>query len=210
MSDLSFINRFIIKPGASDIPNDIKRLKVSPEAFRWLLTYFDASPSFISSLLSEHVPLGFCSRSFQDERSATVYTLWYALPIRAAAECLDKDGNHALSTAGGYHMDSTGYLHLNNGPQDIRPSKIGIYARYDRKSSQMLCVDFQDGRLHELADVPYSRLMELINHERKFQGRIEPASIHAIFLSVSARWWTRVLSKLKIQLIHYVSLYSLS
>ncbi|KAJ6017244.1 hypothetical protein N7451_000623 [Penicillium sp. IBT 35674x] len=100
-------------------------------------------------------------------------------------------------------MDPTGYLHLNNGPQDIRPSKIGIYARYDRKSSQMICVDFQDGRLHELADVPYNRLMELINHERKSQGQIDPANIHAAFLSISARWWTRVVSKLKVQLIHY-------
>jgi hypothetical protein len=188
-----------------DVPKDKKRLRITGTTFRWLLTLLDASPSFVSSISSTDAPYGFCSRTLKDHEGAEIYTCWYTLPIRTATECSLEEGGHALSAAGSNQMDPSSYLHLGNAGIDLRSSRIGIYCRYDAKTTIMLCMDFQDGRWYEMAEEPYNRLKEIIGHSSATEEVLDPIDIHAPLFSSSARWWTQVISHLKRQLAHYVS-----
>lgn len=199
-----FVNRFILRPGVSDSPKDRKRLRISGRVFRWLLAGFDASPSLVSSLINAEILTGLGSRVFTDGNGDSVFTCWYTLPVRTAVPCLDEEGAHALSTAGSNQMDPNGYLHLGDIAHDIRVSRIGVYARCDKSSCRMLFVDFQDGRLHELANEPFDKIRELSKHSSLGSGEdhILP-NVHAALFSSSTRWWSHALTQLKIQLIYH-------
>ncbi|KAF4446876.1 hypothetical protein F53441_9507 [Fusarium austroafricanum] len=195
-----FINRFIMIPGISDVPKDKKRLRVSSSMFKSLLTTFDASPCFVSSMINREILVGLGSRLIaqQTKNNNKALSFWYTLPVRTASPCFDEEGTHALSVIGSNQMDPNGYLHLGDINHDIRPSKIGIYSWYDGRSCKIMIVDFQDGRLHEIANEPYSKTKEMIERSTNHAS----LDSHAVLLSSSAKWWSHALTQLKRQLIH--------
>ncbi|KAK0646238.1 hypothetical protein B0T16DRAFT_390708 [Cercophora newfieldiana] len=200
-----FINRFIITPDTSqEIPKDKKRLRVSGHALSWLLTIFEASLSFVSSMLTLESPEGLNSCGLTDKKGRPVYTCWYTIPVRTASACLDKDGTHALSVASNTQVDSSGYMHLHSIDHDVRPSRISVHCRYDSKSCAMICVDFQDGRLPEFAEEPYNRAREAASGEspRPEGKEPDPLDVHATLLLRCAGWWYNTLYQVKRQLIH--------
>ena len=144
--------------------------------------------------------MGLGSRSIRRQNGRSALTFWYTLPVRTASPCFDEEGGHALSVIGSNQMDPTGYLHLTDMVHDIRPSKIGVYSWYGDKSCRMMIIDFQDGRLHELAEEPYLKIREASQSIRD-SGSLD---LHVVLLSSSARWWRHALSRLKKQLLHYV------
>ncbi len=101
-------------------------------------------------------------------------------------------------------MDPASYLHLSDINYDIRPSRIGIYSLCDDKTTTLICVDFQDGRLDELADEPYNRIRDVVQQSLDSNTDLGPAATHAAILAISARWWTDVLAQIKGKLVYYV------
>lgn len=191
-------------PDVSDVPRDKKRLRISAKTFRWLLAGFDASPRFVSSIISTEILTSLECRSVPDKNGCPIFTCWYTLPVRTAVACFDEEGSHALSVAGSNQMDPNGYLHLGDIVHDIRPSKIAVYSRCDNKSCRMMFVDFQDGRLHELADEPFNRIREASSDSMGVEGAYKSLELHAIILSSSRRWWSHALTQMKKQLINCV------
>ncbi|KAM5523793.1 hypothetical protein FOXYSP1_14136 [Fusarium oxysporum f. sp. phaseoli] len=192
-----FINRFIIKPGVSDVPKDKKRLRVSSSMFKSLLATFDASPCFVSSMINGEILMGLGSRLVSQQNGNRALSFWYTLPVRTASPCFDAESTHALSVIGSNQMDPNGYLHLGDINHDIRPSKIGVYSWNDGIMCRIMIVDFQDGRLHDIADEPYKKIREMIERSTD-HGSLDS---HATLLSSSARWWNHALTQLKRQLI---------
>ncbi|KAF5566750.1 hypothetical protein FPHYL_3692 [Fusarium phyllophilum] len=175
------INRFIMKPGISDIPKDKKRLRVSSSMFRSLTTAFDASPCFVSSMISGEILTGLGTRMISRQNGNQALSFWYTLPIRTASPCFDEEGTHALSVIGSNQVDPNGYLHLADIKHDIRPSRIGVYSWHDGLLSRTVIVDFQDGRLHAIADEPYRKIKEMIARTTDHG----PLDLHTALLSSS-------------------------
>ncbi|SCV25249.1 uncharacterized protein FFB14_00142 [Fusarium fujikuroi] len=194
-----FINRFIMKPGISDIPKDKKRLRVSSLMFRSLMAAFDTSPCFVSSMISGDILTGLGTRLVCGKNEKQALSFWYTLPVRTATPCFDEEGTHALSVIGSNQVDPNGYLHLADIKHDIRPSKIGVYSWHDGTLSRTVIVDFQDGRLHAIADEPYRKIKEIIGRTTDYG----PLDSHIAQLSSSARWWNHALTQLKGQLTHF-------
>ncbi|KAF2464725.1 uncharacterized protein BDR25DRAFT_307059 [Lindgomyces ingoldianus] len=198
-----FIHRFVMKPGTQGAPKDLKRLRLSGSAFRWLLSRFDVSPSFVSALLNPDLPSGYCDLTFTDSAEHPVHIIWYIITVRSAVNCVENETSHVLSAAGSNQMDSASYLHLEDLSSDIRPSRIAVYSRHDGQSSNAICIDFQDGRWHHLVEEPYNRVKEVLTLAQTRGHTAHPATIHVAMLSSSARWWKQALAQLKSQLISY-------
>jgi hypothetical protein len=213
----SFVNRFLLKPDISDIPRDVKRLRISGPAFRNLLSYLEASPSSLSYLLSQDVPQGPCGRNNIQIGRRVLSDVYYTLPIRTAIPCTESAVSHALSAAGSNQMNPSQYLHLDNRGVDIRPSKIFIYCSHDavRRAAKIVAVDFQDGRWFDLAEEPYNRTKEVLGASRLASGgdgsgqdgiAVQCAFVHFVMLTSAAAWWRAALEHFNNQIIEYVSL----
>ncbi|KAK4451010.1 hypothetical protein QBC34DRAFT_296159, partial [Podospora aff. communis PSN243] len=198
-----FIHRFILRTIACDAPKDVKRLRISELALRWLLVRFEVLPSFISSLLHQDCPPRF--HEFTLRGHATSHVFWYNLPIRVAVPCVEEQASHTLSQAGSNQTNPGTYLHLNDMGLDIRSSRIIVYCRKEGSTCQCVCFDFQDGRWPTLVEEPYGRMKETLQHSQSRGLCQHSASMHLTILSSSVRWWTTALSRVKEQLICHVT-----
>lgn len=207
----SFINRFIMKPGVSGTPKDIKRLRISESSLINLLSCYEVSPVFVQALVSEGLAtLPLECRSLIVE-GHNLLNLWYSLPIRVEVECTESAKSHVLSTAGSSQMDPSQYLHLGDVSRDIRPSKVTVHVQHDRKTHQTsaICIDFQDGRWWKLAEEPFLRTRETLQQWAKVERQGEPFFIHLVLLTSVSRWWKNALARVNQQLIAHASLVDL-
>lgn len=103
-------------------------------------------------------------------------------------------------------MNPAQYLHLEDTGIDIRPSKIAVYYRNDSETgaTQMLCIDFQDGRWHELAEEPYNRMKNVLQQSEKARQSGNPFVINLVLLTCAHDCWTMSLDMFNKQLIAYV------
>ena len=203
----SFINRFLLKPDVEIIPKDVKRLRISGLESRRLLSHFEVPPTFLSSLLSQNLPPGLCSQVEVEFGNRSFSNWCYTIPIRAAIPCTENERSHALSAAGSNQMNPSQYLHLHACGVDVRPSKIVILSHHSliSHSTSIICIDFQDGRWHEIAEEPTNRAREAVNAAKQMK-RAEPSIfMHVVMLSSATRWWRTALESFNDQLIHYVS-----
>ena len=184
----------------------MKRLRISSLEFRRLLSHFEIPPTFLSSLLSQDLPPGLCSQVGVKLGPRTFSNWWYTIPVRAAIPCTENEKSHALSAAGSNQMNPSQYLHLHACGVDVRPSKIVIFFHHDlvSHSTSVICIDFQDGRWHEIAEEPINRAIEAINAARQLRRDEHPLFIHLIMLTSAARWWGTALESFNVQLIQYV------
>ena len=185
----------------------MKRLRISGLEFRRLMTTLEVPPVFLSSLLNQDLPTEFSSRLNVKIGKRIISSWWYTLPIRVTIPCTDNKKSHALSAAGSNQMNPCQYLHLPGCGMDIRPSKIVMYFHHNtvNHSTSVICMDFQDGRWHEVATEPSTRARESLEIARD-SGRAEhPLFMHSIILTSAIRWWQNALECFNDQLIQYVS-----
>ena len=203
----SFVNRFILKPERQDIPKDVKRLRIAGLEFRRLMSYLEVPPAFLTSLLSQDLPPGPCNCMEMKLSGRAFSRWWYTVPVRAAIPCTDNQKSHALSTAGSNQMNPSQYLHLSASGIDIRPSKIIVYFHHNliSHSTSIICIDFQDGRWHELAEEPMKRAKETTDAAVHLKRAEHPFFMHLIIITSAARWWRSALEAFNHQLIQYVS-----
>ena len=188
------------------VPKEVKRLRISGLEFRRLLSNFEVPPTFLSSLLSQNLPPGLCSQVEVKLGRRSFSNWWYTVPVRAAIPCTENERSHALSAAGSNQMNPSQYLHLHACGVDVRPSKIVILSHHSliSHSTSIICIDFQDGRWHEIAEEPTNRAREAVYAAKQMKRDEHPIFMHVIVLSSATRWWRTALESFNVQLIQYV------
>jgi len=196
-----------MKPDASDIPKDIKRLRISPSTLRGLLSYFEIPPTFVRALSGDGLAFLPYQSRLLSVRAHPVLDVWYILPVRAEVECTEGIKSHGLSRAGSNQMDPSQYLHLNDVGKDVRPSRIALYLQHDTEShrTSAICVDFQDGRWWDLAEEPFLRARETLQRRAHSTSHGGTFFIHLLLFTSVCRWWRTALSCINQQIIAYVS-----
>lgn len=184
----------------------MKRLRISGLEFRRLFSHFEVPPTFLSSLTSQDLPPGLGSQIGVKLGRRMFSNWWYTIPVRAAIPCTENEKSHALSAAGSNQMNPSQYLHIHACGVDVRPSKIFILFHHSliSHSTSIICIDFQDGRWHEIAEEPKTRAKEVMHAAKQLRRDEHPFFMHLVVLSSAARWWRIALESFNIQLIQYV------
>lgn len=199
------MNRFLVRDTRAPIPADSNKLRLSKQAFRYLIYQLDIAPAFAFSLSRYYLPNGRGYRQLTHSTNDVVHHFWYFLPIRVQSRCSDQRQGHAASTAGSNQLNPFHYLHLEHPAVDIRGSQIAIYARFNpsKKSSHVLAISLLDGRWKKIVEQPQSRIHESLGtaDERSRDVMENPFFVFVIYLTTALEWWINALHSFDEQLI---------
>ncbi|KAH0536480.1 hypothetical protein FGG08_006661 [Glutinoglossum americanum] len=202
--NLSSISRFLVRSSKIPIPEDARKLRISPTAFRSLISRFEIPAAFTAALCRHYQT---CGTGFRDLSGLgtpnSTWDHWCLLPVRVQVPCKDDARVHTKSTAGNNQMDPFHYIHLSDARVDIRGSHIGLLVRCDSSAGQTtaIIVNFQDGRWSQIVEEPIGRIKEAIKSRGDTDAKVEPFFVHLIYLSTVVRWWNNVLLSFNHQLI---------
>ena len=202
----SFINRFLLKSRKVATPPDSKKLRISGDALRLLLSNLDAPSAFAGSLARYYLPPERGYRKSNLDKGPNSFDMWYMLPVRVQVECTDTIRKHQETTAGSNQMDPFNYLHLDNENLDIRGSQIAVLFQYDgvKRAATTVSISLQDGRWSRVVEEPQNRISELLEKVGLAECEADPFFVHVVFVTSALRWWRNALDSFNNQLIAHV------
>lgn len=200
----SFVYKHIVETRTSHVPDDANKLRISGDCLEALATKLSLPPAFIFALSRHYLPNGRGTRRLQ-LNGATAFDFWYILPVRV--QVVSGVGAAPDHDTRRNQMDPFNKLQLADHDIEIHRSCIGIFCRTDASSRRTVFVTFDymhGGKGPKVALEPKERIDEVVNHNR---GRIQglSSSIHLVYLSSAARWWTNTLHSVNMQLITHES-----
>lgn len=202
---ISFVNRFLVGNNRGPVSADSNKLRLSKQAFHYLIYQLEIAPAFVFSLSRYYLPNGRGYRQLTHSTGGVVQHLWCFLPIRVQSRCVDEGQGHATSTAGSNQLNPLHYLHLEQPGVDIRGSQIALYARFipKKKSSCVLAICLLDGRWKKIVQQPQSRIDESLRivDPRSREVLENPFFVFVIYLTTALEWWINALHSFDEQLI---------
>lgn len=186
------------------MPDDANKLRISGDCLEALATKLSLPHAFIFALSRHYLPNGRGTRKIQ-LNGTTFFDFWYMLPVRVqlASGAVPAGDNDA----GRNQMDPFNKLQLADHRIEIHRSCIGIFCRTEASSRRTVFVTFDymhGGKGPKVALEPKERIDEVVGHNRdNIQGL--SSSIHLVYLSSAARWWTNTLHSVNMQLIAHES-----
>jgi hypothetical protein len=202
----SFVSRFFINSRTTVMPEDPKKLRISGDALRTLLSHLDAPPAFASCLARYYQLPERGYRLNTTAGNSRSFDLWYMIPVRVQVECTDTIQKHANTNAGSNQMDPFNYLHLESEKLDIRGSQIAVLFHYDctKRAGTTVSIRLQDGRWSRVVEEPQTRISEMLDQVGVTECEADPFFVHVIFITSALKWWRNALDSFNNQLIAHV------
>lgn len=200
----SFVYKHIVETGASRVPDDANKLRISGDCLEALATRLSLPHAFIFALSRHYLPNGRGTRRLQ-LNGATAFDFWYLLPVRVQVS--SGVGLVPDHDTGRNQMDPFNKLQLADHDIEIHRSCIGIFCRIYASSRRTVFVTFDymhGGKGPKVALEPKERIDEVLSHNRDNIHGLS-SSIHLVYLSSAARWWTNTLHSVNMQLITHES-----
>lgn len=199
----SFVTRFLLNSRNVTIPEAPKKLRISGDALRTLLSHLNAPLAFAGSLARYYQPP---ERGYRKSASEGSFDMWYMLPVRVQVECTNAIKKHDKTTAGSNQMDPFNYLHLESEHLDIRGSQIAVLFQYDgsKRAATTVSISLQDGRWSRVVEEPQKRISEMLDHVGLAECESDPFFVHVIFVTSALKYWRNALDSFNNQLIAHV------
>lgn len=198
--------KHIVETRSSRLPDDANKLRISGDCLEALATKLSLPHAFIFALSRHYLPNGRGSRRIQIN-GAAAFDFWYLLPVRVQVASGAAQGAVPDHDTGRNQMDPFNKLQLADHGIEIHRSCVGIFCRTEAVSRRTLFVTFDymhGGKGPKVALEPKERIDEVVDHNRDNIYGLG-SSIHLVYLSSAARWWTNTLHSVNMQLITHES-----